>query len=137
MSRILRPPCLVGSLTLALCAAPGLASGASRYDPLETFASLSLPDAVNGLRAADGAPGSAYWQNRADYAIHARLVPAKRQLSATEIITYTNNSPQSLDCLWLQLDQNIYRKDSRSNYAFDLPHRMSGALHMPVARIRP
>jgi len=66
----------------------------------------------NAVRNAAGAPGSAYWQQRADYRIEATLDEAKRAISATETITYHNNSPDTLTYLWLQLDQNIFRPDS-------------------------
>jgi len=98
-----------------VCAAGAESQGA--YDPRETFAPLTLPQPVNALRSADGTPGPQYWQNRADYTIHASLDTSTHRLSASEIIAYTNNSPSSLDCLWIQLDQNIYRKDSRSRHA--------------------
>ena len=108
-------------LVLAAVGAVALA-GASRaaeplanpYNPLETFAPLTLPDPPNAYRSADGAPGPDYWQNRADYEITATLDAANKTLSGEETITYTNNSPDALDVLWLQLDQNIYRKDARS-----------------------
>jgi len=87
------------------------------YDPLKTFAPLSFPDPVNRYRSGDGAPGPDYWQNRADYEIRADLDPSVKQLRASEVITYTNNSPDVLRSLWLQLDQNIYRADSRSSAA--------------------
>ncbi len=87
------------------------------YDPRETFAPLTLPDPVNVYRAGSGTPGPAYWQNRADYLIHASLDPASARLSADETITYTNFSPQALDCLWIQLDQNLYRPDARGRLA--------------------
>jgi hypothetical protein len=106
---------------------------ASHYDPLETFARLALPEPVTGARAANGAPGPQYWQNRADYTIHARLLPDKKQLSATEIITYTNNSPQDLDSLWLQLDQNMYRNDSRASSVLNFRQAQSRQLHVPLA----
>lgn len=86
----------------------------SRYDPRITFAPLTLPETVNSYRSGNGAPGPNYWQNRADYEIHANLDPEKKILSATETITYTNNSPDMLTSLWVQMDQNIYRKDSRA-----------------------
>jgi hypothetical protein len=85
-----------------------------RYDPLETFAPLVFPEPVNRYRSSNGAPGPDYWQNRADYEIHATLDTAHKQLSATEVITYTNHSPDALPSLWLQLDQNAYRRDDRS-----------------------
>jgi hypothetical protein len=84
------------------------------YDPVKTFAPLALPDPVNRYRASNGAPGPDYWQNTADYEIHATLDPGTKQLGASEIITYTNNSPESLASLWIQLDQNNYRRDARS-----------------------
>ena len=104
---------------LALCAATsGVASSVladpPAYDPKGTFASLSLPEPINSYRSGDGAPGPAYWQNRADYVITAKLDPKAKTLTGAETITYTNNSPGALDVLWLQLDQNIYRRDSRA-----------------------
>jgi len=89
---------------------------ASAYDPLQAFAPLTLPAPANLYRAADGTPGPEYWQNRADYTIRASLDPRSALLSGSEVITYTNNSPQALASLWLQLDQNIYRKDARARY---------------------
>jgi hypothetical protein len=99
---------------LVLAAAPPASHAATTYDPLATFAPLTLPEPVNRYRSGDGAPGPDYWQNGADYEIHATIDPAGKSLSADEIITYTNNSPDALESLWLQLDQNIYRQDSRS-----------------------
>ena len=85
------------------------------YDPLETFAPLTLPEPVNRYRSGDGAPGPDYWQNRADYEIAAHARSRDQDaVSGDETITYTNNSPDALDALWLQLDQNIYRKDARA-----------------------
>jgi Peptidase family M1 domain len=97
--------------------AAAAASAADHYDPLVTFAPLQLPDPVNAYRAANGSPGPAYWQNRADYVLHATLDPQHQLLSGREIIAYTNNSPQALDCLWVQLEQNTYRPDARARYA--------------------
>jgi hypothetical protein len=84
------------------------------YDPRLTFAPLALPDPVNSYRSSNGAPGPGYWQNRADYELHANLDTAAKELKADEIITYTNNSPDLLPSLWIQLEQNIYKKDSRA-----------------------
>lgn len=109
-------------LTVALCAAASspaaraqavAAPPAPAYDPLKTFAPLTLPQPAGQIRTGAGTPGPAYWQNRADYHIDARLDPGAKLLSAEVVITYTNNSPDALDALWLQLDQNIYRPDSR------------------------
>lgn len=85
----------------------------SAYDPHLAFAPLDLPGPVNRYRSGDGSPGPDYWQNRADYVIEARLDPAAKTLSGSEVITYANNSPSNLTSLWLQLDQNNYRRDAR------------------------
>ena len=86
---------------------------APSYDPRVTFAPLTLPDPVNAYRSSNGAPGPSYWQNEADYEMHAALDTKAKTLQNDETITYTNNSPDALPSLWIQLDQNIYRKDSR------------------------
>jgi hypothetical protein len=87
---------------------------AADFDPKIAFAAQPLPDGVNAYRSANGAPGPAYWQNRVDYMITARIDTAARTLTATETVDYTNNSPDTLPSLWMQLDQNIYRADSRA-----------------------
>ena len=83
------------------------------------FAPFQPPQAVNRYRSANGAPGPDYWQNRADYRIDARLDPVARVITATEVVTYANNSPDRLTSLWLQLDQNTYRRDARAAVASD------------------
>ena len=107
---------------LSLAVLPGFSDAGAQsapgsYDPRLTFAPLSLPDPVNSYRSSNGAPGPEYWQNRADYSMHAQLDTKAKTLTNDERITYTNNSPDALPSLWLQLDQNIYRKDSRSAVA--------------------
>ncbi len=90
-------------------------ANSSMYDPRVTFAPLTLPEPVNGYRSSNGAPGPQYWQNEADYEMHASLDTAKKVLSNDETITYTNNSPDVLTSLWIHLEQNIYRQDSRAH----------------------
>ena len=68
----------------------------------------------NIFRTASGAPGPAYYQQQADYKINVELDDANKKIYGDEIITYTNNSPDQLEYLWLQLDQNIRKKDSPS-----------------------
>ena len=68
----------------------------------------------NMYRAASGAPGPAYYQQQADYKINVELDDKNKMIYGDEIITYTNNSPQKLDYLWVQLDQNVRKKDSPS-----------------------
>lgn len=60
----------------------------------------------NEYRSASGAPGHAYWQQRADYNISCELDENAKVLSGEEIITYYNNSPDILTYLWLELDEN-------------------------------
>jgi len=66
----------------------------------------------NQFRTASGAPGPAYYQNEADYEIKIELNDDNQTISGYETITYKNNSPDKLEYLWVQLDQNIRKKDS-------------------------
>ena len=68
----------------------------------------------NMFRTASGAPGPAYYQQQADYIINIELDDANKKIYGDEIVTYTNNSPDLLDYLWVQLDQNVRSKDSPS-----------------------
>ena len=101
-------------VALSQTAPPTRAPDAATYDPRLTFAPLTLPDPVNAYRSSNGAPGPAYWQNEADYEMHAALDTTAKVVHNDEVITYTNNSPDALTSLWIQLDQNIYRSDSRA-----------------------
>jgi hypothetical protein len=87
------------------------------YDPRAAFAPFAMDGPAGATRSASGLPGPAYWQNRADYSIHATLDPASKTIRGTVLIHYTNHSPDRLDVLWLQLDQNLYRSDSRGRLA--------------------
>lgn len=70
------------------------------------------PDA-NIYRTASGAPGHEYWQQRADYSIKVELDEKKRALTGAVTITYTNNSPDALRYVWLNMDQNRFAEDSK------------------------
>ncbi len=74
----------------------------------------SLPT-PNEYRNASGAPGHAYWQQNADYTMEIEIDDEKQRLYGDEKITYTNNSPDVLDYLWVQLDQNVRALDSESS----------------------
>ncbi|MEP7079171.1 MAG: M1 family metallopeptidase [Ginsengibacter sp.] len=91
-------------------------NNASVFDPHQLFQQPVFSSNGNVFRSANGAPGKDYWQNRADYKIAAKLDTIENTLAATETISYTNNSPDALSSLWLQLDQNTYRKDARSKF---------------------
>lgn len=66
----------------------------------------------NNYRSGSGAPGPAYWQQRADYVINVELNDDTQLVTGSETITYYNNAPETLSYLWLQLDQNILAKNS-------------------------
>ncbi len=86
----------------------------SHYDQHIAFDPFFYPSAGNEYRSASGQPGPAYWQNRADYKIVASLDTTDKAVKGSMVLTYKNNSPDPLKFLWLQLDQNIYREDSRA-----------------------
>ena len=66
----------------------------------------------NRFRTASGAPGIDYYQQQVDYIMNIELDDQNKKLYGEETITYTNNSPDELSYLWLQLDQNIRKKDA-------------------------
>ncbi|HEX3384765.1 MAG TPA: M1 family peptidase, partial [Mucilaginibacter sp.] len=85
-----------------------------KYDQHKVFNPLFYKGQQgNEYRTGGGAPGIKYWQNRADYKLNVTLDTAKHRVTGTTVITYTNNSPDALGFLWLQLDQNLFREDSR------------------------
>ena len=69
----------------------------------------------NTYRTASGAPGHQYWQQKADHDIKLELDDATQKITGSQTVTYYNQSPDRLDYLWLQLDQNIRAKDSDSH----------------------
>lgn len=86
-----------------------------KYDQHKVFNPLFYKGQQgNEYRTGAGAPGIKYWQNRADYKLNVTLDTAKHRVTGTTLITYTNNSPDGLDFLWLQVDQNMFKEDSRS-----------------------
>lgn len=87
----------------------------SKYDHKETFHPQFYPYPGNDYRSASGEPGPRYWQNKADYFINCKLDTSTHSVTGDVTITYTNNSPDNLRFLWLQMDQNIYKKDSRGS----------------------
>lgn len=72
----------------------------------------------NAYRSSSGMPGPLYWQQRADYAIKATLDTATHTITGQVQVTYTNNSPDVLGFVWMQVDQNIYRPTSQGNLMF-------------------
>ena len=91
----------------------GFVFGQSKSKPSDKFRQLEeiLPS-PNEYRTASGAPGNKYWQQRADYVIDVELDDVNQRINGKETITYKNLSPDSLNYIWLQIDQNIFAKDS-------------------------
>src|SRR3989449_6797453 len=104
-----------------------LALQASVADP-SPFRAVPLP-APNGGRGAPGARGPDYWQQRADYVIRATLDTAGSLRRGTERIHYENHSPDTLRFVWVQIEQNIFAKNSVT-YALNQPplHFAGGAV---------
>src|SRR5215217_2705803 len=92
-----------------------LSGFAQSYDHRKVFDPFFYPYSGNDYRSASGEPGPKYWQNRADYKLACTLDTGNHSVTGTVEISYTNNSPDNLRFLWLQVDQNIYRKDSRGS----------------------
>ncbi len=98
----------------------------STYDAKEAFNPQFYPYPGNEYRSASGEPGPKYWQNKADYKIDVTLDTARHSVKGKVEVTYTNNSPDNLKFLWLQLDQNIYRKDSRGTASITTSNQEEG-----------
>jgi len=96
-------------IILALALLPLTATSQTKFAQLD----VELPT-PNEYRTAGGAPGHNYYQQKADYKMTIRIDDATQKLIGEETITYTNNSPDKLEYLWLQLDQNIYDQNSDS-----------------------
>ncbi len=106
----LRP--LISCLALAFAT---LLRAANNGAPVEKFQQLDqLLPTPTAQRNAAGAPGAAYWQNRADYDITVELDDVQRRINGSATITYQNRSPDALSYLWLQLEQNYQAHDADS-----------------------
>ncbi len=91
------------------------------YNPHDLFTPGFHMPAGNRFRSAKGIPGPDYWQNTASYLIHATFNEQDTSVTGDVTISYTNNSPDPLDYLWLQLDQNIFKPSSRAVAATKYP----------------
>lgn len=98
---------------LILLLGAGMASQAQKWQGKFEQLGTTLPT-PNSYRTASGAPGPAYWQQRADYTIKVTLNDEKQTITGNEIITYSNHSPETLSYLWVQLDQNMRARDSNT-----------------------
>ncbi len=121
--------CRRSAALMLACAASGSAAAHETHEtpPFEDrFRQLDeiLPTA-NAYRTAAGQPGHAYWQQKVDYSIDVRLDEDRQRISGSETITYHNNSPDTLNYLWLQLDQIHSVTDSAGE---PLGHTVVGTL---------
>ena len=99
----------------------------SNYNYNEAFGNNFYTKNATDTRSASGQPGAKYWQNRADYSLTATLNEQSNEIVGTEILTYTNNSPDKLGFLWMNVDQNLFKKDSRGNAVIPTKGSRNGA----------
>ncbi|RKT00440.1 M1 family metallopeptidase [Flavobacterium sp. 123] len=99
----------------------------SKYDYHDAFAPFFYTKNGTSTRSASGQPGPGYWQNRADYQLTAKLDEKNNEITGTEILSYTNNSPDKMDFIWMNLDQNLFKSDSRGNAVVPLAGSRNGA----------
>ena len=112
---------LLTTLNVCVLYAQTATNDAAGYDPHGFFTQTFTMPAGNRFRSAKGIPGPDYWQNTASYLIHATFSERDTSVTGDVTITYTNNSPDPLDYLWLQLDQNIFKPSSRGVAATKYP----------------
>jgi hypothetical protein len=100
-------------LTMLTCLVANAQQAPPAYNANTRFEQLgsALPT-PNTTRTASGAPGKDYWQVKVDYDIKAELFDDNQSMQASEKITFTNNSPDELRYIWVQLDQNNFKKDA-------------------------
>jgi hypothetical protein len=121
---------------------PGTGTAQSTYDPHDLFNPLFFTTNGNEWRSAGGAPGPKYWQNKADYLIHATLNEPDTAIKGDVTLSYTNNSPDRLDFIWFQLDQNLFDSTSRGAAAtptsgdrFDVKGFSKGGYHIESVEV--
>jgi hypothetical protein len=116
----MRLPLLLGTVLLCATAATAqqtpaaTAPGPIRASTTDTnpFRLLEITP-PNAFRSASGMPGPLYWQQKADYDIKVSLDTADHTIHGVETLTYTNNSPDTLRYIWMQVDENINAPDNR------------------------
>ena len=101
-------------------------TAANNYDYTEAFNPFFYTNNGNEYRSASGMPGPKYWQNAVDYKISARLNDQTHEITATVTLEYTNNSPDELDFIWLQLDQNMFSQEGRGHLIVPLTQSRYG-----------
>ncbi len=121
-----------------LIPATEISAQSTGYNPHKAFDPFFDSQLGTAYRSADGQPGPDYWTNRTNYRISATLDTVQKSITANEIITYVNNSPDKLSFLWLQLGQNRFAKNSRgaavASQTFN-PKRFIGGFNIQSAEI--
>ena len=115
----------IATAVLALPASTAMAQSAISARTFDTtgvsdtsmFAPIALPT-PNQYRLGSGAPGPKYWQNRADYDLEATLDTSKTTLHGKLRLRYTNNSPDTLRFIWMQMEQNAFKDKSLNSFIF-------------------
>jgi len=130
ISRSLCALAVVGRSTLSVQLAAQASAPPAKFDrtgvaDTSIFSPLAY-GVPNSMRAASGAPGAQYWQNRADYDIRATLDTTTKSVSGDMTMRYTNNSPDTLPFIWLQMEQNAFRPNSLNSLIFAQNSRFGG-----------
>ncbi|WP_338355972.1 M1 family metallopeptidase [Yeosuana marina] len=113
-----------------------LYNASAQYDPSKIFVTDFYTHSATTIRSASGKPSSGYWQNKSDYKVKASFDVDTRLLKGEVAIDYTNNSPDILQALWLQLDQNIANTDSRSNKLQNPDNAPDNSKGYTISRLR-
>ncbi|HFK5570429.1 TPA: M1 family metallopeptidase [Elizabethkingia meningoseptica] len=104
------------TISVYFLAVSGLnAQQVTNYDYKDAFKEPFYTYNGNEFRSASGQPGTKYWQNQANYVLNVALDDTKNLFTGSAEIQYTNNSPDELKFIWFQLDQNLFKKESRGS----------------------
>ncbi|HAT3993385.1 TPA: M1 family metallopeptidase [Elizabethkingia anophelis] len=103
------------------------AQQASNYDYKEAFKEPFYTYNGNEFRSASGQPGTKYWQNHANYVLNITLDDTQNLFTGSAEVQYTNNSPDELKFIWFQLDQNLFKKESRGSAMIPLSNSRYGS----------
>jgi len=127
MNRLKLLTCVIALLCFVNQAYTQQAVVGGNYNYHDTFGPMFYTKNGNEYRSAGGQPGPKYWQNRADYKLAVRLNEQSNEISGSVVLTYTNNSPDNLPFIWMQLDQNLFKEDSRGHAIIPPGGSRSGA----------
>ena len=98
----------------------------SKYNYHDTFGPNFYAKNGTDSRSASGQPGPKYWQNKADYKLSATLNDKNNEVIGSEILTYTNNSPDKISFLWMNVDQNLFKNNSRGKTVIPITGSRNG-----------